>query len=155
MHIGLRRYKRVLFGINAAAEIFQNAIDEILGSFPGCKNISDGIIVYGKDQKEHYKNVHGLLERHKQYDIRLNQEKYSFSHRNKVYGHTFNAKRIKPNPRKVDTVKAMSPPQSASEVKSLLGMVQYVLRFIPQYPTTIAPLRNLNKQDTPCTYSVT
>ena len=75
--------------------------------------------------------------------------------RNKVYGHTFNAKRIKPNPRKVDTVKAMSPPQSASEVKSLLGMVQYVLRFIPQYPTTTAPLRNLNKQDTPCTYSVT
>ena len=59
--------------------MFHNAIDEILGSFPGCKNISDGIIVYGKDQKEHYKNVHGLLERHKQYDIRLNQEKYSFS----------------------------------------------------------------------------
>ena len=151
MHIGLRRYKRVLFGINAAAEIFQNAIDEILGSFPGCKNISNGIIVYWKDQKEHYRNLHGVLERHKQYDIRLNQEKCSFTQTEIMfYGNIFTAKRIKPDPRKVDTVKAMSPPQSASEVKSLLGMVQYVSRFIPQHATTAAPLRNLTKQDTPC-----
>ena len=39
----------------------------------------------------------------------------------------------------------MSPPQSASEVKSLLGMVQYVSRFIPQHAATTAPLRNLTK----------
>ena len=38
-HVGLRRYKRLLFGINAAAEIFQNAIEEILSGLPGCKNI--------------------------------------------------------------------------------------------------------------------
>ena len=102
MHIGLRRYKRVLFGINAAAEIFQNAIDEILGSFPGCKNISDGIIVYGKDQKEHYRNLHGVLERHKQYDIRLNQEKCSFTQTEIMfYGNIFTAKRIKPDPGKL------------------------------------------------------
>ena len=61
-HIGLRRYKRLLFGINAAAEIFQNAIEEILAGLPVCKNISDDIIVYGKDQREHDKNLHGVLE---------------------------------------------------------------------------------------------
>ena len=32
-HVGLRRYKCLLFGINAAAEIFQNAIEEILAGF--------------------------------------------------------------------------------------------------------------------------
>ena len=40
----------------------------------------------------------------------------------------------------------MNPPQSASEVKSLLGMAQYVSRFIPGYAKITAPLRNLTKQ---------
>ena len=34
-HVGLRRYKRLLFGISTAFEIYQNAIDEILTSLPG------------------------------------------------------------------------------------------------------------------------
>ena len=46
IHVGLRRYKRLVFGINAASEIFQNAIEEILTGLPGCKNISDDIIVF-------------------------------------------------------------------------------------------------------------
>ena len=147
-HIGLRRYKRLLFGINAAAEIFQNAIEEILAGLPVCKNISDDIIVYGKDQREHDRNLHGVLERLKQYDIRLNEEKCSFSQSEIMYyGHIFTAKGIKPDPKKVDTIKAMKPPQSTSEVKSLLGMAQYVSRFIPEYATITAPLRNLTKQD--------
>ena len=56
-HIGLRRYKRLVFGINAAAEIFQNVIEAILAGLPGCKNISDDIIVFGRDQKEHDANL--------------------------------------------------------------------------------------------------
>mgnify|MGYP002804219367 CR=1 FL=1 len=50
-HLVLRRYKRRLFGINAASEIFQNTIEELLTGLKGCKNISDDIIVFGKDQE--------------------------------------------------------------------------------------------------------
>ena len=46
-HVGLRRYKRLPFGINAASEIFQESIIEIFSGLPGCKNISDDIIVFG------------------------------------------------------------------------------------------------------------
>ena len=146
-HVGLRRYKRLLFGINAAAEIFQNAIEEILTGLPGCKNISDDIIVFGKDQKEHDANLRGVLERLKQYNIRLKEEKCSFSQpKIMFYGHIFTAEGIKPDPKKVDVIKAMNSPQCASEVKSLLGMAQYVSRFIPDYAKITAPLRNLTKQ---------
>ena len=47
-HVGLKRYKRLPFGINAASEIFQESIKELLTGLPGCKNISDDIIVFGK-----------------------------------------------------------------------------------------------------------
>ncbi|CAB4016982.1 Hypothetical predicted protein, partial [Paramuricea clavata] len=146
-HVGLRRYKRLLFGINAAAEIFQNAIEEILAGLPGCKNISDDIIVFGRGQKEHDTNLRGVLERLKQYNIRLKEEKCSFSQSTIMfYGHIFSAEGIKPDPKKIDAIKAMNPPECSSEVKSLLGMAQYVSRFIPDYAKITAPLRSLTKQ---------
>ena len=146
-HVGLRRYKRLLFGINAAAEIFQNAIEEILAGLPGCNNISDDIIVFGRGQKEHDTNLRGVLERLKQYNIRLKEEKCSFSQSTIMfYGHIFSAEGIKPDPKKIDAIKAMNPPECSSEVKSLLGMAQYVSRFIPDYAKITAPLRSLTKQ---------
>jgi len=39
-HVGLRIYKRLPFGVNAASEIFQEAIRELITGLPGCKNIS-------------------------------------------------------------------------------------------------------------------
>lgn len=52
-----------MFGINSAFEIFQNAIAEILTGLDGCKNISDDIIVHGKDQKQHDNNLRAVLKR--------------------------------------------------------------------------------------------
>ena len=54
-HAGLLRYKRLCFGINSAAEIFQNTFRNVLHGLGGVKNISDDIIVFGKDQAEHDK----------------------------------------------------------------------------------------------------
>ena len=42
----------------------------------------------------------------------------------------------------------MSVPENVSEVKSLLGMAQYVSRYIPEYATITAPLRALTKKET-------
>ena len=52
-HVGLRRFKRLNFGISSAAEIFQNAIRETLSGIQGGINISDDILVYGKTQGDH------------------------------------------------------------------------------------------------------
>ena len=65
------------------------------------------------------------------------------------YGHIFSSSGIEPDPKKVEAIHDASPPQNASDVKSLLGMTQYVSRFIPNYATSTAPLRFLTRQDTP------
>ena len=68
-HVGLRRYKRLMFGINAASEIFQNAIEEMLTGLPGCKHISDDIIVFRATPAEHDQNLHGVLTRLRQHGV--------------------------------------------------------------------------------------
>ena len=100
-HVGLRRYKRLPFGINAASEIFQESIKELLTGLPGCKNISDDIIVFGKGKDEHDKNLRGVLQRLKD----NNKDKCEFS-------------------KKVEAIRNASPTQNASDIKSLLGMTQ-------------------------------
>lgn len=40
-HVGLRRYKRLMFGVNAASEIFQTAVSQLLTGLAGCKNMSE------------------------------------------------------------------------------------------------------------------
>ena len=56
-HVGLFRYKRLLFGVNVASEIFQNAIATVLHDIPGVRNLSDDIIVFGSNQQEHDTNL--------------------------------------------------------------------------------------------------
>ena len=71
-HVGLRRYKRLPFGIYAASEIFQESIKELLTGLPGCKNISNDIIVFGKGKDEHDKILRGVLQRLKENSTRTN-----------------------------------------------------------------------------------
>ena len=52
-HAGIRRYKRLLFGVNAAAEIFQNTTSEILSDIPDVRNLSDDIIVFDDSSRTH------------------------------------------------------------------------------------------------------
>lgn len=61
-HAGLRRYKRLNYGISASPEIFNNEIRQVLQGLDGCINISDDIIVFGKSQEEHDQNLQAVFE---------------------------------------------------------------------------------------------
>ena len=62
-HAGLHRYKRLLFGVNAALEIFQRTIADLLSDIPGARDLSDDIIVHGKTQAEHDETQRKTLKR--------------------------------------------------------------------------------------------
>ena len=53
----------------------------------------------------------------------------------------------------IEAITNTSVPEDVSEVKSLLGMVQCVSRYIPDYATITAPLRALTKKETPWQWS--
>ena len=59
----LYHYKRLMFGLNAASEIFQNAVAAMLCGLEGAKNISDDIIVFGRTQDEHDRNLQATFQR--------------------------------------------------------------------------------------------
>ena len=49
------------------------------------------------------------------------------------FGMVFSAQGMSPDPAKVKAIKKAAPPNSVSDVRSLLGMTNYVSRFIHNY----------------------
>ena len=147
-HVGLRRYKRLNFGISSAAEVFQNTLSTALEGLQGVRNISDDIIVFGQNREEHDKNLSKVFKRLAEKNLTLNKEKCEFNKTQiEFYGYVFSSEGISADPRKVEAIKESDVPANASEVRSFLGMTNYVGRFIKNYSTITAPLRELTKQN--------
>ena len=74
-HVGLYRYKRLNFGTRSAGEIFQETVSkEITRDKVGCINISDDILVFGRNQKEHDQKLEKLFKRAREKEITFNKD---------------------------------------------------------------------------------
>ena len=143
-HIGLFRYKRLSFGINAAAEKFQNVIASATGDIPNVKNISDDVIIYGVNRQEHDKALHAVLARFQELNLNLRTDKCQFyMPRIEFFGMIFSGQGMSADPAKIEAIKQADAPNSVSDVCSLLGMANYVSRFICNYADIVAPLCDL------------
>lgn len=145
-HLGLKRYKRLIFGLSSASEIYQYVVQQVLQGIPGARNISDDIIVFGKDQESHDQQLELTLARLQERGLTLNREKCVFSVGELVFfGHKVSAAGISPDEKKVDAVKQARPPQTVSELRSFLGLANYCARYIPHFATIAEPLRQLTR----------
>ena len=147
-HVGLRRYKRLNFGISSAAEIFQETVSESLQGLQGVKNMSDDIIVYGETQEQHDTRLRKVMERLRERNITLNRPKCEFNKQKlSFFGYVFSADGISADPAKIQAIKSAKSPTNTSEVKSFLGMTNYVSRFIQDYSTITQPIRILTQKN--------
>ena len=121
-----------------------------LAGIDGQENISDNIIVHGKDQAEHNANLELVIRRLGERGLTLNAAKCQFSMDKLTFvGMVLSANGISCAADKVEAVNNTREPQSASETRSFLGLVNYCGRFIPDLATTSEPLRRLTKAGTP------
>ena len=75
-HVGLYRYKRLNFGTRSAGEIFQETVSkEITRDIVRYINISDDILVFGRNQKEHDQNLKKSFNRVREKEITFNKDK--------------------------------------------------------------------------------
>ena len=133
-HKGLKRYKRLNFGTSSAAEIFQHTM-VCLEGINGVLNISDDII-FGKTTAEHDKALKEIFQRLSDKGLTLNPDKCVFDKENlDFFGYTFGPAGMKPDPKKVLAIQDATPPTNTAELRSFLGTVNYVSRFIYDFST--------------------
>ena len=74
-HSWLYRYKRLLFGVNSASEVFQYKIASALAGIEGTINISGNNLVRAADKDTHEKRLREVLNNVKSVNLTLNWEK--------------------------------------------------------------------------------
>lgn len=147
-HMGLFRYKRLNFGVNTAAEIFQKTIESVLSGIEDAVNKSDDIIVFVSNQKEHDSRLNSVLSILEKFGLTLNPDKCTFS-ANKLdfFGLNFSGNGVSIQESKVDALFKAKAPKNVNELRSLLGLANYCNRFIKDLASIVNPLRQLTKKN--------
>ncbi|XP_037529171.1 uncharacterized protein LOC119406504 [Rhipicephalus sanguineus] len=135
---------RLPFGITSAPEYFQKQMARILEGQEGVANMIDDILVFGRTRQEHDARLSQVLSRLAKAGITLNEDKCRFGVSEVSFlGVVVSAKGIRPDPSKVEAVKAMEAPTDVAGVRRLLGMVNHLARFLPHISDVTAPIRAL------------
>ena len=144
----LYRYKRLSFGINSAPEQYQHVVRQTIADCPGTTNIADDIVVHGKTNEEHDRNLITLLKRLQERNLTLNKDKCKIEMDQIVFmGLLLSKHGVGPTEEKVRAVHEAKAPTGVAELRSFLGLISFSSRFLPNFATTAEPLRRLTRQD--------
>ena len=135
-------FRRMPFGVKSAQEIFQKRMNQNFGDLPGVETDIDDILVWGSSIEEHNKRLEAVLQRCLKIGLTLNKEKCKFGVSEVTYlGHTINADGISPDKEKIRAISEMPPPEDKKGVERLLGVINYVGKFIPDMSMVTHPIR--------------
>ena len=145
---GRFKFLRMPFGIASAPEVFQKKMIEVFEGFDGVEIMYDDVLVTGRRIKEHDHNLHHVLQRARERNIKFNKEKLKICIPEVKYiGDIISAEGLKPDNSKIKAVCEFPTPTSKQDVMRLLGMVNYLSKYIPNMSSSTEPLRELLKEN--------
>lgn len=138
---GPYRFRRLMFGVNVAPEIFQRQMERILTGIMNIIVYMDDILIWGEDKtrlKDTTETVLGALRAN---NLSLNDEKCEYERESVNFlGHKFSATGINIEETKIRDIENFREPQSPSETRSFVGIAQFMSPFIEDFGTLAAPL---------------
>ncbi|KAK2725893.1 hypothetical protein QYM36_000385 [Artemia franciscana] len=138
-----RYHWRYPSGLISAQDEFQRKMEEIC---QGLKILVNDLLIYGATQEEHNRRLADLLKRARQKGVKFNRSKCQIAVQSVCYfGHIISNAGIKPDPEKLRAINEMPTPKSKEELQTLLGMLNFLSRYIPNLATQNQPLRDLIK----------
>ena len=152
---GRYRWLRMPFGISSAPEVFQRRIHELIEGLRGVEVVADDFVAIGfgdtieEAMQDHDRNLAGLLQWCEQQQVRLNVDKIKFRmHEVPFIGHIATKDGLSVDPCKVQAIVDMPPPKDVTAIQRLLGLTQYLSKFLPHLSDITKPLRELTQKDT-------
>jgi hypothetical protein len=146
---GLYEYLVMSFGLtNASAyfmylmnSVFMPELDKFVVVF------IDDILVYSKNEAEHARHLHIVLQRLRDHRLYAKLSKCEFWLREiKFLGHTMSQNGVSVDPEKLQEVMNWKPPTTVRQIRSFLGLAGYYRRFIPDFSRIAKPMTELLKK---------
>ena len=148
---GLFEHNRMAFGLCNAPATFQRAMNMVLEGLTWKTVLAylDDVIVLGDTFSSHLANLQQVFQRFRENNLKLKPRKCQlFQKRVNFLGRVISPDGIEMDPAKVERVAKWPTPNTAKEVASFLGLVNYHRDHIAGYAQLAAPLYCLMKQGT-------
>ena len=121
---GKYRWLRMPFGLKVSGDVFQGRLDRVLRLVPG---IADDIVIHGATENTNDGTVLILCKTARLSNLSLNSEKMQFKSTDcKFFGHRLTPDGIKVDPKKIEAIIQIDPPQNVASLQSFNGMVSYL-----------------------------
>lgn len=144
--VGNYQFTRCPFGFRNSPAVFQSEMNRIFadGLYKRCVIYVDDILVFGKTLQEHNDNLAWVLEQCRKFNVKIKLEKCNFAKSEVKYlGFMISGSSIRPPSDVVQSISATKPPRDKTELKSIIGKLNFYSRFLPNYSKLCEPLRDL------------
>ncbi|BHF62655.1 hypothetical protein SprV_0200564000 [Sparganum proliferum] len=134
------------FGSCNAAQLFQRFIDEILRGLSFNFVYIDDILVASSSAEEHASHLRLIFERFQQHGLQLNVDKCVFGVNSIDFlGHHVDKHGITLLTQKVQCILSSPVPNTLTQLRRFIGLINYYRRFSPHYAAILAPMTDLLK----------
>jgi len=146
--LGHFHWKVVPFGLTNAPGHCMNVMSRILHPFlyKFCQVLLDDVIIYSKTMDEHLGHISEVMDALAAAHIFLNPTKCEFCLAKMHYlGHVVSENAISPEKEKLQAMRDFPEPDSATGVRSFLGLTGYYRKLVRNYSDVASPLTELTK----------
>ena len=122
------------FGLCNAPSTFQRAMNLVLRGLTWKTVLAflDDVLVLGKDFQDHLNNLREVLDRFREYNLKLKPQKcVLFRTKAKFLGKIVSGDSVEVDPENISAVKDWPKPTCTREVESFLGFINYHREYIP------------------------
>ena len=144
---GYYRFEKGFYGLADIPTNFQEKLDRTL-EYCTPAWLDDIIIVTRGSKQDHEKKLFDVLDKLEKAGYRASKKKSEFFMKETEWlGHEINENGIKPNDAKVEAILKLKPPEFTKDLKSFLGAIQYMAKFLPKLSEQTDRLRKLLKKN--------
>ena len=142
---GKFRYKRLPMGVSCSPDIFQAKINELLGDIEGiCAYLDDLLLLSKGSWEDHLERLEEVFKRLRDKGLRVNPLKSYFGINEIEYlGYIISQQGIKPQPKKVQAILDIQRPRTTTELRRLVGMVNYYRDLWQGFSHILGPLTEM------------
>ena len=132
-----------------ASAKWQKSIEIVLSGIPNVIVNQDDICITGANDQEHLQTLSQVFTRLEEFGLKVNADKCSFLQPTIIFcGHRITTEGIQQEENKITAILEAPRPKNVKELHSLLGVINYYHRFVPNVSQILKPLFDLTTDNT-------
>ena len=147
---GQFQFTRMAFGFKNAPACYQRMMDTLLGGIDHVQAFLDDVVIYSETWDDHLRKLADVLKRLQNAGLKANPKKCSFCMTQTEYlGKMVGDGEVSPLTEKVEAINRFPRPQTKTQIRRFLGMVNYYKDHIENLSKKASPLTDLLKKSKP------